>query len=133
MEKIRREYFKCSDDSNYSEMINRWVDHDGFMMKWACKIFDQASIEETKKKVPFEKNLFYFYVNGMKIIVSYENLGNKSNYNVCLEEYGCVIVLIKTFYELLKYLYTERVETDLVEIVEEFSDSDHQLLDNDPE
>lgn len=122
MEKIRRKYFLSKDDSDYTQFVNRWIDHDGSVMKFACLILDKAMLKESKKLVPYEKEIFNFYVNEMKLFVSYENTGFQVNYLVCSEKYGCVIVRFPCFYDVLKYLYTDKVEQDLCQICVEFSE-----------
>ncbi len=121
MEKIRRKYFLSKDDSDYTQFVNRWIDHDGKIMKFACELLDKAMIKESAKLVPYEKEIFYFYVNEMKLFVSYENTGFQVNYLVCSEKHGCVILRLPCFYDVLKYLYTDMVEQDLRQICEEFS------------
>lgn len=113
---VKRQYFLCKDDSDYSVTVNRWIDNDGLLMKWACKIMDQASYEESKKLVPFEKCMFYFYIGDQKVVVFYENTGFKTSYNVCLDPQGVCLVGFHLFYELLLYLYSERVDNDVLEL-----------------
>lgn len=110
---IKRQYFLCKDDSDYSETVNRWIDKDGVLMKWACKIMDQASKEESKKLVPFEKAMFYFFIGDRKILISYENTGKLQRYVVNYIELGSVIITLDNFHDLLNYLYSDEVEADL--------------------
>lgn len=110
---IKRQYFLCKDDSDYSETVNRWIDNDGLLMKWACKIMDQASKEESKKLVPFEKSMFYFFIGDRKILISYENTGKLQRYVVNYIELGSVIITLDNFHDLLNYLYSDEVEADL--------------------
>ncbi len=121
MEKNIRKYYLSKDDSDYSHFVNRWVDHDGKIMKFACQLLDKAMIKESVKLVPYEKEVFYFYVNEMKIFVSFENTGFQVNWLVCSEKHGCVILRLPYFYDVLKYLYSDQVEQDLIQICEEFS------------
>lgn len=120
MDNIRRQYFIVENDQDNSEVINRWIDHDGQMMKWACKIMDQASREESKKLVPFEKPMFYFFIGDRKLLVSYENTGKFQRYVVNYIEIGSVITEIDNFYQLLNYLYSDKVEFDLNLFIENF-------------
>lgn len=110
---IKRQYFLCKYDSDYSDTINRWIDNDGMLMKWACKIMDQSFKEESKKLVPFEKPMFYFFIGDRKILISYENTGKLQRYVVNYIELGSVIVTLDNFYDLLNYLYSDDVEDDL--------------------
>ena len=113
MADIRRQYFLCDTDKDNSEMINRFCDHDGQIMKWSCKILDQSFVEESKKLIPFEKAFFYFYVESNKLLVYYENTGKYKRFVVCVYDRVNVLCCFDKFYDLLRWLYSDKVEKDL--------------------